>query len=553
MKLRNLRLALLACGTVLCNIASAQLFIDQATFTIQAGATVTVQGDVTSNVDIQGTGKVILKGTANQNVNMNGFSVPNVEVDNTSNVTLTGNAKIAGDLLFTNGKVLLGNNNLSLANAGTVTGATSAKYVVTNGTGRLIKAALGATAFTFPIGNSTTTYNPLTISNAGTADSIGARASATVLSAGTSGTAYTKEVVNNTWIVTESVAGGSNLSVTATWSGTEELAGFDRTRGGLSYYIPTPGATQGWDLLNSQTAAAAGANPYTYTRTGITSVGAFAVGTRPVLSPLLVTPKIFLQGAYNTTLDRMSDALRTANLIPTTEPYSTALGGTLLSASNATRGSGGGETATASVVGAAAGVATDNTIVDWVLVQLHRTSDNVVISQRAALLQRDGDVVDTDGVSPVNIAGNAAGSYFVSVKHRNHIGVRIASSIALAKTTNTNYDFSSALTQALAPTSSTAMTNKYGAAFTTTRFMLWGGNGTPNGTLRYAGSQNDENALLNTAPLNGNKGLVAPGYFLTDFNMNGVVRYAGSANDENMLLNTILLGAKGSVIPQAIF
>ena len=174
MKFKKLHLALMACGTVFCNIASAQLFIDQATFTIQSGATVTVQGDVTSNVDILGTGKVVLKGTANQNVNMNGFSIPNVEVDNTSNVTLTGNAKVAGDLLFTNGKVLLGNNTLSLASAGTITGATSAKYVVTNGTGRLLKAALGAAAFTFPIGNSTTVYNPLSVSNSGTADSIGA-------------------------------------------------------------------------------------------------------------------------------------------------------------------------------------------------------------------------------------------------------------------------------------------------------------------------------------------------------------------------------------------
>lgn len=557
MKLKNLRLALLACGTVICNIASAQLFIDQATFTIQSGATVTVQGDVTSNVDIQGTGKVILKGTANQNVNLNGFSAPNVEVDNAANVTLTGSAKIAGDLLFTNGKVLLGNNNLAIASAGTITGATSAKYVVTNGTGKMVKAALGAAAFTFPIGNSTSTYNPLSISNSGTADSIGARAFAQVLSAGSTGTAFTKEVVNNSWDISEAVAGGSNLSVTATWNGTDELSGFDRSRSGLSYYIPTAGATQGWDLLNSQVTAAAGANPYTYTRANISSVGTFAIGTRPVLSPLLVTPKIFLQGAYNNALDRMSDALRTLNLIPATEPYSgitiTGSANTMLNASNAIRGSGGGETAAASVIGAAAGAATDNTIVDWVLVQLHRTSDNVVISQRAGLLQRDGDIVETDGVSPLNIAGNAAGSYFISVKHRNHVGVRIAAAVTLAKTSNTSYDFSSALTQAVAPASSTAMTNKLGSAVTTTRYMLWGGNGTPNANLRYAGAANEENALLNTAPLNGNKGLVASGYYITDYNMNGAVRYAGAANDENMLLNTILLGNKTIVIPQATF
>lgn len=552
MKLKNLRLALLACGTAFCNIASAQLFIDQATFTIQSGATVTVQGDVTSNVDIQGTGKVILKGSANQNVNLNGFSVPNVEVDNAANVTLTGNAKVAGDLLFTNGKILLGNNNLSIASAGTITNATNAKYVVTNGTGKLVKAALGAAAFTFPIGNSTTTYNPLAISNSGTADSIGARAFATVLSAGTTGTAFTKEVVNNSWDLSESVAGGSNLSVTATWNGTDELSGFDRTRSGISYYIPTAGATQGWDLLNSQTATATGANPYTYTRTGVTSVGTFAIGTRPVLSPLLVTPKVFLQGAFNTALNRMSDALRTANLIPTSEPYSSSIGGTLLSASNATRGSGGGETAAASIVGSGAGAATDNTIVDWVLVQLHRTSDNVVISQRAALVQRDGDVVDTDGSSPVNMAGNAAGSYYVSIKHRNHIGVRTAAGVALAKTTNTNYDFSSALAQAMTPALNTAMTNKYGSAITTTVYMMWGGNANVNANTKYSGPANDEAQLLNTC-LSANKAGTVNGYLNCDLNMNGAIKYSGPLNDEIFLLNTVLQGNKATTITQPTF
>src|SRR4029079_11778949 len=124
MKLKKLHLTLMAAATVFCNMASAQLFIDQATFTIQAGATVTVQGDVTSNTDIQGTGKIILNGSANQNVNMGGFTIPNLEINNTANVTLTGNAIVSGDILFTNGKVLLGANTLTIGSAGTITNPT---------------------------------------------------------------------------------------------------------------------------------------------------------------------------------------------------------------------------------------------------------------------------------------------------------------------------------------------------------------------------------------------------------------------------------------------
>lgn len=555
MKLKKLHLPLFGLAVICWNTTSAQLVIDQATFTIQAGATVTVQGDVTSNADIQGAGKIILKGTTAQNVNMGGFTIPNVEVDNTNNVTLTGAAKISGDLLLTNGKILLGANDLTMGSAGTITSASSSKYVVTNGTGKLKKTGLGAVAFNFPIGKSTTSYTPVSISNSGTADEIGARALSGALVGGSTGAANTKEVVNTSWDISEAVAGGSNLSITTSWAASDELTGFDRSRAGISYYITSPAASVGWDLLNSQTAAATGAGPYSYTRTGVSSLGTFAVGTRPVLSPLLVTPKIFLQGAYNTGTGRMNDALRTANLIPTTEPYSTATGGTLIT--TALRGSGGGETSSASVVGSAAGAATDNTIVDWVLVQLHNSATGTVISQRAALLQRDGDVVDVDGVSPVNMAGNASGSYYISIKHRNHVGIRTAATLPLLKVTNTNFDFSSGLAQVLTPATpatNAAMTNKYGTSTTTPVYMLWSGNANTNGNVRYSGAANDENTLLNTAPLSGNKAVPSTaGYYINDLNLNGTVRYAGSQNDENILLNISLLGVKSSIIFQSTF
>ena len=159
----------------------AQLYIDNAQLTIQSGASVVVQGDVTSNSNILGDGKLVMKGTAGQNVNMNGNLIPNLEVDNTSNVTLTGNTQVGNSLTFTNGKIIAGDNNLILGATATVTGAADSKFVVTAGNGRVVKNSLGSTAFTFPVGNSATTYNPVTISNAGTSDNIGVRAMASVL------------------------------------------------------------------------------------------------------------------------------------------------------------------------------------------------------------------------------------------------------------------------------------------------------------------------------------------------------------------------------------
>jgi len=534
-------------GATICNTASAQLVIDNAQFIIQPGATVTVQGDVTSNTDILGTGILQMNGIASQNINMNGFAIPNLEIKNPANVFLTGIASVTGDLLLTTGQILLGSNNLRIGNVGTITNATSTNFIVTNGTGKLIKAALSTTGFTFPIGNSASTYTPIAISNNGTADSIGVRAFANVMAAGNSGTPFNKEVVNNSWDISESVAGGSDLSITTTWNATDELPGFDRTRGGLSKYITSPAENVGWDLLNSQTGAATGANPYQYTRTGISSLGIFAVGTRPVLSPLLVTPKIFLQGAYNTVTGLMSDNLRTLNLIPLTEPYS-ALPGFI---TTPLRGSGGGETSASSVIGSAAGVSTNSSIVDWVLAQLHDGTTGAVISQRAVLLKRDGSIVETDGVSPLNFAGNATGNYFVSIRHRNHLGIRSLNAFPLTKVTTSPYDFTSSLSQVFAG----AVPNSAMSTLGADAFGMWGANANDDITVKMTGftaTTNDYLRLLNI--LGSNTASQIGVYAKEDLNMDGTIKMTGftaATNDYLRLLN--VLGSNTASLSQPVF
>ncbi len=523
---------------MIAKFSNAQLYINGAQFTIESGATVTVQGDISSNVDILGAGKILLKGSGNQQVNMNNFSIPNLEIDNLSNATLTGPAKIGTNLSFTNGNISLGTNNLTLSAAATVTGYASNKFIVTDATGKLLKTSLGNSSFTFPVGNTVLTYNPIVISNAGTVDDISVRALTNAYANGLTGTAFSKEVVDATWDIAEAVNGGSSLTITATWSGSDELSGFNRNKAGISHYITSPVNNVGWDLMNTQTGVASGANPYSYSRTGVTELGAFAIGTRPVLSPLLVSPKIFLQGAFAG--GTMTDNLRTLNLIPSPEPYSVAAGFTQ-------SGSGGGETSAASVIGSGA-PASNDAIVDWVFVQLHDGSTGSVLSTRSALLQRDGDVVDTDGVSPVNMAGNPGGSYYISIRHRNHLGVRSLNNMALAKTTSLPYDFTNAQIKAFAG----AVANNPMASLAGGVFGLWGGNANSNGNVRYSGPANDESQLLNTC-LSGNKGTVLNGYLNCDLNLNGVLRYSGPNNDESFLLNTVLAGVKGTVITQPTF
>jgi len=531
-----MRQSLLLCLALLLGAGTySQLTIQSgATFFIQSGATVTVQGDVSSQANIQGPGVLQMKGSALQTLNMNGFSLDNLQIDNGNNVILGGAALINTNLTFTTGKLQLSTFDLSLSNVATITGADNTKYCISNSTGRLIKNGL-STAFTFPVGFDATTYNPLTLTQNGAVDNMGVRVLQEVLQNGNAGSPFIKEIVRASWAITEGTGGGSNLNMTAQWNGTDEAPGFNRTKTGISFYDGV-----GWDMTNAMTAAAAGAGPYTISRNSVTNLGTFAVGTRPVLISLLASPRIILQAAFNGV--DMNDQLRAAGIIPLGEPY-TGLTSFVHS------GSGGGETVASADLSNQAG----NSVVDWLYAQLHRSSDGVVINTRAVLLQRDGDIVDINGlgavVNHINFAGELAGSYYISLRHRNHLGVRTNGLIALSRTvtTTTNLDFTNNLGNALPAAGNNAMASLAGGAF-----GLWGGNAQINNNIRYIGPSNDQNALLNGC-LGGIVGNTINGYNVCDLNMNGQVRYIGPQNDQNFLLNTVLLGIVGAIVNSAPF
>jgi hypothetical protein len=547
MRSKNLHFALVVFSTIsFSTIAKAQLYINNAQFFIQSNATVTVQGTLTSNTSIQGAGTVIMNGSANQSLDMGGNTIPKLQINNAANVTLASSVQVDTTLTFTSGDLVLGNFNLTIGSSNTaaITGAgTTTGFVVTNGTGVVTKNSLGTTPFTFAVGDSSTnsSYLPLIIANTGTVDNYSVKASPHVYTAGTTGSTDTKEVVDASWTVSETTPGGGNLTMTAGWDTLNEMPHLNRTKVGIGYYITTAGPTLGWDLLNSQTGSATNVGPvYSCSRATGALTGTFAVGTRPVESPLLITPKVFLQGCYNVGTGVMNEGLSAA-VIPTTEPY-TALGFTQA-------GSGGGETISDPTILTRTNASTD--IVDWVFVELRQTSNDAVVSTRSVLLERNGTLVETDGVTPVNMAGNAAGTYYFSIRHRNHLGVRIMNSLALAKTTTTNYDFTTSLNQAY---KGAVLTNQM-ATLTTNIYGMWGGDVNENGATKYSGPNNDNAYLLNTI-LGANKNGTltgASGYNNGDINMDGTVKYSGPNNDNAYLLNTVLISSKIATATQPTF
>lgn len=143
------------------------------------------------------------------------------------------------------------------------------------------------------------------------------------------------------------------------------------------------------------------------------SVPACFIGSLINRATRSVSPKIFLQGSYNGT-NLMNDQLRSAGLLPLTSPYNPA------------------ESTTSAVLA----VTGNNAITDWVRLEWRdKNNPSVVLQSRSALLQRDGDIVNTDGTSPVWFdIMQGADSAFIAIRHRNHFGARTAVKTALEST-----------------------------------------------------------------------------------------------------------------------
>src|SRR5215203_3831628 len=158
-------------------LARSQMVIQSgATLFIESGAKVTLQGDLTSSANIQGPGTILMKGSALQNITMNGFTVPTLEIDNTANVTLLGSAtKIGTNLLFTNGKLLTSSQDLIVASGATITGNNASRFIWTDGAGQVKKELSGDISnYEIPVGENNN-YRPAYITSTG-----GAYASASI-------------------------------------------------------------------------------------------------------------------------------------------------------------------------------------------------------------------------------------------------------------------------------------------------------------------------------------------------------------------------------------
>lgn len=224
------------------------------------------------------------------------------------------------------------------------------------------------------------------------------------------------------------------------------------------------------------------------------------------------SPVAYLQGAFDGTRNKDVTpswaAVLAANA--TSQPYNTPAFGYA-----------GTETVSASMFTST--TATDD-VVDWMLLELKDSAGNAV-DRKAVLLLENGNVANLDKTQPVMMKANT-GSYHLTLRHRNHLG--LSSNLLTFIAGNNLFNFTTA-------TDADLFGDANAFIVLNGQTTMRAGNANSNFNTRFNGSANDRDAIL--FYLSGNEaGTIFNVYTPADVNLDGIVRFNGAANDRDALL-----------------
>jgi hypothetical protein len=437
----------------------------------------------------------------------------------------------------------------------------------------------GSTPFTYPVGDNGA-YRPIALSNPGgvSVAYFGVDPNSAVTSNAFGGSSYsalpvggpfsTSSYDNNLRTISSDeywhVDGSTNSKVTLSWDSNSDLAtlaesdlenltivGWDG-----SEWVEIESEIDIFALDNEAYDGSFSSTASNITLGSITSknnvdLSNYSIFTFGCLTIYRLEASVFLSGCYNTSAGLMYDSLRSKGYIPTSEPYGAY--------SNFTHyGNGGDEKIPSASASSILGVTGSNAIVDWVFIELRSSSDSsVVIETQSALVQRDGDIVKaSNGTGKVKFVGLSNSDYYVSIRHRNHMGVMTEDTETLTYSGTTvdftdgnasgsgEFDFGTGHPIAGSSFNYSGLAQK---AISSSVRALWAGDGNQDGKVKYTAPNDDVNTLLadvllfpsNTSfSYNYNN---AFGYKLGDYDMNGKAKFTAPGDDVNTILFNLLL------------
>ena len=492
--------------------------VNNSSGTIDNDGTVSITG----NVDNDGTGlfdsgsggTVKFSGSSAQEITGDhdiGF-YGTVEIDNSAGISIktsTGhNQTINGTLAFTNGLFTLNEFDLTLGSTDP-TGVGAAKYIATNDAGQL-KRTVGSSGVIFPVGNAT--YNPVTLTNAGTSDTYGVVAKDGMPSSFTSN----NHAVNRYWDISEASSGSSDLTVQGQWSTnttpSNEQSSFARAYSCMGY-TEDNGATVTWGSVGSATG---GSDDWLWSQSGYTqdlsTARSFFVAD-DYFKGYNLNLELWLAGPYNVTNDDMDNNLNTAGgtlLIPTTDPYE-------------------GTTTVASI---------HEDIVDWVKIELRASNRTTVRKTYHAFVNTSGAVVDYNN-SPffATEVDFSLTDYSVAIIHRNHFGVASNSNdINLRTTVGTDFTQLSNVYDDATVTYPTAPLDLLESGV----YGLWTGDVNSDGKIVYNESDSDREVILTAVGGSSTMtNIVTNQYSASDLNLDRNVVYNESNSDRELILTNV--------------
>jgi uncharacterized protein YjdB len=291
-----------------------------------------------------------------------------------------------------------------------------------------------------------------------------------------------------------------------------------------------------------------------------------------VQQDLTIKIRVYLEGAIQSSSDKaadgrplMRDNLRVSpfngsRYIPDTDPYRVAANNrynsTFLAKFTKVAPGDRSDFLTVPDPSTVFAVTGDNAIVDWVFIQLRSKTDNkLVLATRGALLQRDGDVVDLDGVSGLRFPGIAMDDYYVVVRHHRHLGVMCAVPQTPAQLTDLvnfttdelpNWDYGTSHPTIPAPNDFTGLAQKNGRLSWLNYKAMWAGDFDADGKVKYDAPNDDLNRLQsNVISYPGNNAFTsnfdfAYGYLPGDFDMNSKAKFDNPNDDKNMLYGQVI-------------
>ncbi|MEO0468069.1 MAG: hypothetical protein AAF206_00505 [Bacteroidota bacterium] len=235
--------------------------------------------------------------------------------------------------------------------------------------------------------------------------------------------------------------------------------------------------------------------------------------------------KAFLTGPYTFSGGVMGDQLRQNNYVPVGEPYQ----------AHGKYEHPGGESIGTGLLD----ITGNDAIVDWVLIEIRdENNPSIILQSRAAVVQRDGDIVSSTDFGLIEIDDLAPGSYYVALRHRNHLGVMTRTPLILNGSGGL-IDFST-----MDDSETFGNNSQYEVAAGV--FALWGGDANVNGQISFQNASNDGieiflKVLLGPGNASFARNFVVAGYHDADVNLDGKIVFQGGNSDATDLYLTILL------------